>query len=284
MKRSFLFICLFIVAGTFMSLAQENLNGYKYIIVPKQFEFQKSKDQYQINSLTKFLFERAGFKSIFSEDPYPADLAKNPCLGLKALVVNEKSFLNTKMYIEFYDCQNKVVYATDLGRSKEKEYKKAYHQAIRNTFVAIDTLGYKYNRALIKSNNISKEIDRDNVTKSPVAKVEVNNVAKTENEKTKSDVKKIDTTPKSVTIVHSINGKYMIDVWGECVISEKGDGYSLVGGDENFEFATISKTSKPNLFMIKRVGFKQTQLLELDKNGDLKIDSESGVKIYKRID
>ena len=81
----------------------------------------------------------------------------------------------------------------------------------------------------------------------------------------------------------TIEGTYFIDMWGECVISKKGSDFKVVGGDEDFEFAEIYTTSKPNIFMVKKTGFKQTQLLELDENGNLKIDSNSGVKIYKRV-
>ena len=39
--------------------AQKSVNNYKYIVVPHQFEFLRSPDQYQLNSLAKFLFEKA---------------------------------------------------------------------------------------------------------------------------------------------------------------------------------------------------------------------------------
>lgn len=272
MRHPFLFICLFLALSTFKSFAQENLNAYKYIIVPKQYEFQKSQDQYQINSLTKFLFERAGFQSIFTEDNFPLDLADNPCLGLKAVVVNEKSFLSTKMYIKLHDCRNKVVYATDVSRSKEKDYKKAYHQAIRATFVAIDTMGYEYNELLLKKDKVTNVGNQEIVKKSQAENVE-----------SKKSVQSDTKNAALKKVVPSITGTFLFELWGECVISKNGDHYSVVGGDENFEFATITKTSKPNLFMIKRVGFKQTQLLELDEDGNLKMDTNDGVKIYKRV-
>ena len=41
--------------------AQSNLNQYKYVIVPKKYEFLKEANQYQMNALTKFLFENRVF-------------------------------------------------------------------------------------------------------------------------------------------------------------------------------------------------------------------------------
>ena len=47
--------------------AQENVNNYKYIIVPKKFDFLKEENQYRVNTFTKFLFEKQGFKMLLLE-------------------------------------------------------------------------------------------------------------------------------------------------------------------------------------------------------------------------
>ena len=41
----------------------QSLNDYKYVIVPGKFDFLKESDKYQLNSLTKFLFEKYGFEA-----------------------------------------------------------------------------------------------------------------------------------------------------------------------------------------------------------------------------
>ena len=124
--------------------AQNNINSYKYILVPKQFEFQKSEDQYQLNSLTKFLFNKAGYTVLFTDENYPVDIATNSCLGLKTKVNDNSSFLKTKTNIELYDCYNNLVYATKEGVSKEKDYKKSYQEALRNAFTELSKLNYTY--------------------------------------------------------------------------------------------------------------------------------------------
>jgi len=138
----------FSIALLFLSFisvfSQENINDYKYIIVPVQYEFQKGEDAYQVNSLTKFLFEKEGFEVYLSSE-LPESLILNRCLALTARVNNHSKMLSTKMNIDLVDCRSNVVYASTEGKSKEKEYKKAYHESIREAFEDIKALEYKYN-------------------------------------------------------------------------------------------------------------------------------------------
>ena len=61
-----LITCL-IVTSVF---SQVNLNDYKYVIVPKKYDFLKEADQYQINSLSKFLFNKYGFQTLMEGEKY----------------------------------------------------------------------------------------------------------------------------------------------------------------------------------------------------------------------
>ena len=280
--------------------AQKNINSYKYILVPKQFEFQKSADQYQLNSLTKFLFEKSGFTVLFTDENFPADLAANSCLGLKAKVNNGSGMFSTKMNLELTDCYNQVVFSTNEGKSKEKDYKTAYHEALRMAFSDIDNLKYAYDvgaTANVKDNANNKvEIEKLTV-KEIIPAVEVKEVPEVMKvketppmpiakkiEKSEANEEKSETVKSFVTsVVNSIEGKFMVDKWGECVISKKDGYYSFVGGDEKFEFAVIYKTSMPNLFIVKWAAFKQPRLLEMDLQGNLKVEDESGDKTYKRV-
>lgn len=274
---TFCFVLLFNFSGLF---AQKNINSYKYVIVPEQYEFQKHTDQYQINSLVKFLFNKSGFDVLSTSEIYPEELAKNPCMALKGIVKKEPAFLMTKVKVSLVDCYNNEVFSSIEGKSKLKDYQKAYHEAIRRAFVSVDSLSYKYNGSAIE-----EEIKVVKISETPMEAEKEVKVAETVvvapvvvPEKEEVDNKE----PKPVK-TYSLEGTFFIDMWGKCVISKKGDGFNVVGGDENFEFATISKTSKSNLFMVKKTGFKQTQLLELNSDGNLQIDSNNGVKIYKRI-
>ncbi len=50
----------------------------------------------------------------------------------------------TKLSIELKDCNDQVVYTSEIGESREKEYNKAYNEALRDAFNSIEALSYKY--------------------------------------------------------------------------------------------------------------------------------------------
>ena len=70
MLKKIVFTVSFILIS-FYGIAQKNINNYKYIILPTSFEFSKSEDQYQLNSLLKFLFNKYGYEAYFGNDDLP---------------------------------------------------------------------------------------------------------------------------------------------------------------------------------------------------------------------
>ena len=118
----------------FMSSAQTSTNNYKYVIVPKEYEFLKKEDAYQLNSLTKFLFNKYGFVSFLQGEDIPSDLAENGCKGLQADVKKNSSLFLTKLIVTLTDCNGTVLFTSEEGQSKEKDFKTAYHEALRNAF------------------------------------------------------------------------------------------------------------------------------------------------------
>jgi len=146
MKSKILLLVIYVF--TVSLYAQKNLNAYKYIIVPKKFDFQKSNDKYQLNSLTKFLFNKEGFTAVFEGDEMPKDLFDNPCLGLKANVENTSGMLTTKLIIALLDCRNANIFTSLEGKSKIKDFKKSYHEALRKAFQSFKRVNYKYDSSL----------------------------------------------------------------------------------------------------------------------------------------
>lgn len=296
MNKAFKFSFIFLLLSYSAMFAQKSINSYKYIIVPIQYEFQKSEDQYQINSLTKFLFNKAGFTAVLSNETYPEELLKNNCLALKAVVNNNSSLFTTKATIDLIDCYNNKVFSTNERKTKEKEYRKAYHAVIRETFEDIEALGYAYNGSesviipeVEKREIISKTVEpakaENKLTEAPKKILGEDRIE----EVTVPLVEKPVVVPEIVkpmsksAVVKAIEGTYNFGKWGNSKITLKGEHYSVVSGEENFEFATLYKTSKPNFYIIKWNAFKQPQLVEMDSEGSLKVDSENGVAIYKRI-
>lgn len=139
--KKIIFVCAMMFS--FLGLAQE-ANNYKYIILPEKFGFQKEPNQYNISNLTQMLFEKYGFVVYFPNQQYPPDLAMDRCKALYGDVVKDSGMLNTKLYIELKDCQGNVVFRSQDGRSKEKEWKKAYYEALRAAGQSLDGLNYTY--------------------------------------------------------------------------------------------------------------------------------------------
>ena len=163
MKSKYL-ITIFACFMFFGVQSQANLNQFKYVIVPKTFEFSKKTDQYQLNSLTKFLLEKENFQTFFIDESFPDDLFKDRCLALNANVINESGMLRTKLLLEFKDCNNNIVFTTIMGDSKEKEYKKAYHEALREAFRSFQSYDHAYkpraveNEELVQAKSIETPI------------------------------------------------------------------------------------------------------------------------------
>lgn len=298
---------------------QENLNKYKYVLVPKQYEFQKNPDSYQINSLHKFLFEKAGFEALFTDDIFPEDLKGDRCLALSTKVVSNPSMFKTRIKVQVFDCYNKLVYSSKEYSSREKNYKMAFNETLRNAMAEFAEMNHEYDSSSEtaiaespKEEVISKELAVVETevmaaerTEEKVEEKAIEQVKSVEENKLKEEVKEpakvlvpattivvaeeVATKEEKTklaeeTTVNSIEGSYSIDMWGVCKVVKKGDNYALIGGDEDFEFAQISPTSNPMIFMLKKTGFKEVQLLQLEANGDIKIDSGNGFKTYKRVD
>ncbi|KAF2513014.1 hypothetical protein E0W72_00910 [Flavobacterium arcticum] len=138
-------IVLFCLLLTFSAFSQKKLSDYKYMIVPERFEFQKATGEYNLNQLTKGIFEKKGFTVFLSSDILPENLAFDRCKLLYANVQEESSMFKTELTITVKDCSGKVLFATEKGVSKEKEIQRAYYEALREASRWVDTMVYDYN-------------------------------------------------------------------------------------------------------------------------------------------
>lgn len=138
------FFTLLIIALMSINLNAQSVNDYKYVIVPEEFDFLKSPDQYQVNSLTKFLFNKYGFEAYLKRDQKPYNKLTDPCKILYANVTGKATFIKTTLEVTLKDCNDQVIFKTSEGRSKNKDYKKAYHAALREAFYDIEALKYSY--------------------------------------------------------------------------------------------------------------------------------------------
>ncbi len=185
-----------LVAVTFLfmgiiskSFSQKSLSDYSYVIVSEQFEFQQEKDKYQLNSLTKFLFNKYGFHAYFDRE-VPLNVFR--CDGLWAEAEGTPGFIITKVQLVLRDCTGEVIYRTNYGKSKVKDYKKAYYESVRNAFDDIIALNVMQKE--IEGMDVTTTLDPlvilENTKSSPVIKT----VIATTNSINNESLKKVEPT------------------------------------------------------------------------------------------
>jgi hypothetical protein len=147
MKSKFLFLLLIVSSYGF----SQSINDYVAVIVPTKYEFVKSENQYRLNTLTKFNLKKAGFEAFYANETIPKEY-NDRCSLLNVDVKEEKGFMITKLYIAFIDCYGKVVFKSEIGKSREKEFEVAYTEALNLAFESIYALHYKYSGAAVANN------------------------------------------------------------------------------------------------------------------------------------
>ena len=146
MKAKFLFLLSLVSSYGF----SQSINDYAAVIVPIKYDFLKEENQYRLNTLTKFNLQKAGFQAFYSNEEFPVEY--NRCSLLNVDVLKDNAFLVTKLYVVFKDCNGKVVYKSEVGKSKEKEFEVAYAEALNMAFTSIYALHYKYNGKAVAPN------------------------------------------------------------------------------------------------------------------------------------
>ncbi len=162
---------MLLVSNSLLS-QQTNLDAYQYIVVADRFDFLKEVDQYQTSSLTKFLLKKKGFKVFLSDETLPNKLAKDRCLALYASVKDESGLLTIKNLIEIKDCYGTIIYTSKVGKSKIKDYKKGYQDAIRMAYESMEDFEYSYNAFLI---SVEKNLEKEEIVAKNISEDVVHN-------------------------------------------------------------------------------------------------------------
>jgi hypothetical protein len=140
MKKCLLLAALLVSALGF----SQTVNDYQYVIVPTKFSIFNDNDRYRLNTSTKMLLEKYGFKTYMSNDVIPNEIGDN-CKKLYADLVQDKDLFATKIKLVLKDCKERIVYETEYGKSREKDFAVAYNQALRETAKSFEKLNYAYN-------------------------------------------------------------------------------------------------------------------------------------------
>jgi len=136
-----------LIVFTFLTIAgysQNNLNNYKYVIVPERYSFSKEDNQYGLSTTTKLLLEQKGFEAFIGNKGLPPALAANKCNALMADVAQSGGFFTTKLTLLLKDCQGNIIFKSKEGKSREKEFPVAYDAALKDAFSSLNDVPYKY--------------------------------------------------------------------------------------------------------------------------------------------
>lgn len=257
--KSLLLVSLLFISNT---LIGQSLNEYKYVVIPSKYDFQKTEDQYQLNSLTKFLFEKEGFKTVFDNLEMPADAANNPCGVLTARVNNESNMFTTKMVIELINCKNQKVLTSQEGRSKEKDYKKGYQEALREAFESVSAQNYSYSgkENTISANNTAEDSQKAIMEAAANAKeaaqkveekVEVVEIMEISEDENTDEISINEVENKVVEVEETAEVKKQIIVSSNMLYAQANSlGFQLVDSTPKVVY-TLLNSSKKDVFLLK---------------------------------
>lgn len=273
--------------------SQNSINNYKYVVVPMQFDFVKGKDRYRLNTLTRHLFKQEGFDVYFDEQELPEDLFKNRCLAMYADVKKVKSFLTVKTQIELKDCYGKIITVSEVGKTKEKEYSKAYNITIRKAFESIKFLNYEYqpktDDVITKETTVTSSNEQTDKAEIERLKKEVEALKNKEIE-TKEVSEKIDTQKeiekpkeKIETLKEAAPVKIPEMKRDKTLKTELVEGGYRVLDVDGAVVMTLLKTAAPNVYTVKGkdaiVFKKDRQWIYSENTGDSKIEKVLDIKL-----
>lgn len=165
MKAKFLFLLLLVSSYGF----SQSVNDYAAVIIPLKYDFLKSDNQYRLSTLTKVNLKKAGFEAFYANETIPKEYSDR-CSLLNVDVLRENGFMVTKLYVVFKDCYGSVIFKSEIGKSREKDYEMAYSEALNAAFVSVYALNYKYNG---KVNSTSQNTTMASPVTVPVASTAV---------------------------------------------------------------------------------------------------------------
>jgi len=274
MKNKVLLLVTLFMALSFY--AQSNLNQYKYVIVPKKYDFLKEANKYQMNDLTKFLFEKQGFLTLMEGENYPDDLLKNRCLALNSNVIDDSSLFKTKLSIVLKDCNGQLVFTSNLGETREKDFTKAYQTALRNAFKSFETMNYKYEPVEDSSKNdnviekavlveASTDVTKENITLNDTKVFEIE--TKEINNEVSSTVVAASTLKESESKAEVSNVLYAQAIH---------NGYQIVDSAPKVVMILL-ETAKEGTFIVKgenAIVYKKDGFWYISRNDGLKLETE----------
>ena len=235
--------------------------------VSERYDFLKVNDQFKLNSLTKFLLEKKNFL-VFMDNNMPKELTENRCMALYTKVSKHNNLFNTKLKVQLLDCYNNVVIESNIGASREKDFHKAYHEALRKAFKTL-SVDYTYTPKETKED----ELEVVSVTpKLEPQEIKINKEVKpkTETKIVKETVNVVKDTPVKKPIVKSeeiIEVKKPSNILYAQPIAE---GFQLVDNTPKVVMILL-ETAKKDVFVVKgqdAIVYKENSKWYVSKNSN----------------
>ena len=256
-----LVLLIFVFISTLSAYSQNSVNDYKYVIVPSKFDFLDEADEFRLNSISHFLFNKYGFIAIKEYEEFPEELINNPCLGLKSNLIHDSGTFKTKLKISLKNCKNKEVFVSQAGESFEKKYAAAYNNALRDAFLYVKALNYTYkpNENILAYGTLPNKAARQEI-----------DLLKKELDKLKEDKESL-TTQSVVAPIESVKGKAdnVSEIHESYLLAQKtSSGYQLIDTSSKVVMVLLN-TRKSGVFMVQdknAVVFKEDELWILSEN------------------
>jgi hypothetical protein len=120
-------LVVFIALFSIVSFAQKK----QIIIISSKYDFQKEKNEYNINNMLKAILVSNNYEVYFDDTILPMEIAQNRCNALTGILVDNSNMFLTKMKFQIKDCQNQIVFESAEVKSKEKNIQTGYMEAIK---------------------------------------------------------------------------------------------------------------------------------------------------------
>jgi hypothetical protein len=194
--------------------------------------------------MTKFYLTKNGFNALFNNE-VPDNVRR--CDGLWADVLKSSGLVYTKLEVVIKDCKGNELFRSREGKSKYKQYQKAYQDALRKAFMSFKTLNVSQPElVLYQENELNIEPVKEVVS---VSETRSNNGA----------------LPTNAFSTYSNNDSLYL-------LRKNKDGYTF-----------YKETEKGDLLLIGTFSLKANAMLynEIDGNSfDVTIDELGNISIY----
>ena len=232
------------------------LDSFKYIIVPKRFDIFDEDNLHQTSVLIKHLFTERGYLAVYDDD-LPADLVDRRCLGAVVDLEDNSTLLRTKLVIILRDCNSSQIFRSPPGNSKKKDFKEAYHEAIKEAFSVFDDIEYQYKPEEGTEEVVTASFEDDIKTVEEVEEETVSTESTVVQVATPEEQYYRDMQPETTSYVKSEASdttqvetpetEEKVDV---LTAKEVTNGYQLVDSNEKVQL-TLFKTSSGDVFLAK---------------------------------